>query len=220
MKYKTFRKIWLGATILLTGAMVVYVGLAVRSIWFTPEGMDQGLNRLMMIWIPLMLLGMVMCFWEVAVAARKGRERANELERRMAQKHVLYCVVSEEALAKMVTKRRAKGQRESQEIFVRGKFGAQCGHAFLHAWWDAMDRNLSGAMAYKNSKSAFKIVLVTPTDADLQVLHDAYRDKVGVSLVRDAGHTVFAEPTITCLGIGPIREELIGQDLKDLKLLT
>ena len=118
----------------------------------------------------------------------------------------LYCIVSREALDKM------KGNR--------GKLGAQAGHAFLHAWWDAFLRFNGDAIAYRKSQHAYKITLVVDTDAALVALEDTYRDVCGVSLVTDAGFTVFNQPTMTCLGLGPIHVDDIGQDLKALKTLV
>lgn len=118
----------------------------------------------------------------------------------------MYAVVSAEALKKM------NG--------VRGKLGAQCGHAFLHSWWDAAVHFPEAAQGYMDSDHAYKIVLLASDDATLHALHAAYAMICGVSLVEDAGFTVFNEPTITCLGIGPINEEDIGDDLRVLKTLT
>lgn len=118
----------------------------------------------------------------------------------------LYCVVAKDVLAQM------KG--------VRGKFGSQCGHAYLHSFWDSEARFPAAAAAYRNSQLAFKITLVVPTVQELRVLHAAYAPVCGVSLVVDAGRTIFAEPTVTCLGIGPLADEEKGEDLRALKGLT
>lgn len=119
----------------------------------------------------------------------------------------------------------------------RGKLAAQAGHAYLHAWWDAIrPRNLTkwdeekgynvpdltivdNALKYSHEGKAVKVCLVVPDVPDLLPLFDAYKHKTGVSMVTDAGLTCFNEPTTTCLGIGPICEEDIGNDLKDLKVL-
>jgi len=118
----------------------------------------------------------------------------------------IYCVFSKEALEKM------NG--------IRGKLAAQAGHAYLHAWWDASDRFPKAAKAYRESNHVRKITLVVDTDAELEALGLSYRNICGVSLVVDAGFTVFKEPTITCLGIGPITDEQVKDDLKKLKTLT
>ncbi len=110
---------------------------------------------------------------------------------------------------------------------VRGKFGTQNGHAYLHAYWDAEDRFAQTAFLYRNSGIAAKITLALPVMQDhateVQTLRGfaaRYTDRCGVSLVEDRGLTVFKEPTVTCLGIGPLHLDEVGDDLKALKPLT
>ena len=130
-------------------------------------------------------------------------------------KHKLYCIFADESVKKM------NG--------IRGKMCTQAGHAYVHSIWDAfapsfnlikMFRNIKQAYAYKHSERAYKITLRISTVDELKALQEKYRDICGTSLVTDAGFTVFAEPTTTCLGIGPIREDKIGDDLKALKTFT
>lgn len=116
----------------------------------------------------------------------------------------MYAVMSLEAVKKM------NG--------IRGKMITQGGHAYVHAGWDAAKRFPDAMEGYQNSDHPFKITVSVDTDAELTDLMDAYKDICGVSLVRDAGFTVFNEPTVTCLGIGPIHVDDIGDDLKNLKL--
>lgn len=127
-------------------------------------------------------------------------------------KHKMYCVFAKESVDKI------NG--------VRGKMCTQAGHAYLHAFWDAWDERQEGevqpqklqqAIAYKNSERAYKITLIVDTVEELVALQEKYKDVCGTSLVTDAGFTVFNEPTTTCLGIGPISEENIGDDIKALK---
>jgi peptidyl-tRNA hydrolase len=118
----------------------------------------------------------------------------------------MYCVFALESVKKM------NG--------IRGKLGTQAGHAYLHAWWDAHERFPDHADVYRNSNLAFKITLFVDTVEELEKLHDAYHGVCGVSLVKDAGRTVFNEPTVTCLGIGPLPDSLKGEDLSNLKTLT
>ena len=130
-------------------------------------------------------------------------------------KHKLYCIFADESVKKM------NG--------IRGKMCTQAGHAYVHSIWDAfapsfnlikMFRKIKQAYAYKHSERAYKITLRISTVDELKSLQEKYRDICGTSLVTDAGFTVFAEPTTTCLGIGPIREDKIGDDLKALKTFT
>jgi len=113
---------------------------------------------------------------------------------------------------------------------IRGKMCAQAGHAYLHAFWDSVERfpgqhgfsndEPSDAERYQNSDHAYKITLIVDTVDELKALQEAYKNVCGTSLVTDAGFTVFNEPTITCLGLGPIAEDNIGEDLKALKTFT
>jgi len=122
----------------------------------------------------------------------------------------MYCIFAKESVQKM------NG--------IRGKMCTQAGHAYLHAYWDAMDSDYSDivkqAMLYRDSDRAYKITLVVDTVEELRALQDKYKDICGTSLVTDAGYTVFNEPTTTCLGLGPIAEENIGDDIKSLKTFT
>lgn len=117
---------------------------------------------------------------------------------------------------------------------IRGKMCTQAGHAYLHAFWDATRKNvlndfdldliqekkMAQAVAYQNSERAYKITLIVDTVEELKELQEKYKDICGTSLVTDAGFTVFNEPTTTCLGLGPISEDNIGDDIKNLKTFT
>ena len=126
----------------------------------------------------------------------------------------MYCIFALESVKKM------NG--------IRGKMCTQAGHAYLHAFWDAtkiydpkeINPKRDQAIAYMNSERAYKITLVVDTVEELRALQDKYKDICGTSLVTDAGFTVFNEPTTTCLGLGPIAEENIGDDIKALKTFT
>jgi len=136
-------------------------------------------------------------------------------------KIVMYCIFAKESVKKM------NGNR--------GKLASMAGHAYLHSYWDAIHSvildcgganahtpaNWGAAMqalAYQNTEKAYKITLVVETIEELVTLQTAYKDICGTSLVTDAGVTVFGEPTTVCLGIGPIEEENVGEDLKALKV--
>ena len=144
----------------------------------------------------------------------------------------MYIVVAKESLLKM------NG--------IRGKLAVQASHATLHAYWDAQDRfdedaypHNFGSMAefplgsghriykyqdvikqYRNGPRAYKICLVVDTVDQLKEIEAEYRDICGVSLVTDAGFTVFDEPTTTCLGIGPLLDSEKTDTLKGLKVLV
>ena len=101
----------------------------------------------------------------------------------------IYCIFSKEAIDLM------KGNR--------GKMAAQAGHAYLHSYWDAEKRFPDNAWVYKDGLTR-KICLVVPTTAELVDLYDKYKHDYPCTLVKDAAFTVFEEPTITCIGIGPV----------------
>lgn len=117
----------------------------------------------------------------------------------------MYCVFSKEAIKAM------NGSR--------GKLAAQAGHAYLHAWWNSVLRHPIKAFRYWFSPRAYKICLVVETTEELQNLVDHHKKIAGVTLVKDAGFTVFKEPTVTCVGIGPIYPEECNSVLKSLKVL-
>jgi peptidyl-tRNA hydrolase len=119
-------------------------------------------------------------------------------------KHKMYVIFAKESIDKM------KGNR--------GKMCAQAGHAYLHTFIHATTVTPKLATAYLENKHAYKIALVVDTVEQLQELQAAYKDVCATKLITDAGFTVFSEPTTTCLGLGPISEDLIGADLQSIKV--
>ncbi len=128
-------------------------------------------------------------------------------------KYKLYCIFAKESIEKMGGN--------------RGKMCTQAGHAYLHAYWDAATnvgsikeypQKMEQALAYASSDHAYKITLIVDTVEELKALQEKYKDVCGTSLVTDAGYTVFNGPTTTCLGLGPIAEDNIGDDIKNLKV--
>ena len=120
-----------------------------------------------------------------------------------------------------------------RQMQYEGKLAAQAGHCFLHAWWDAEDR-FGGlddfretspywekvCLPYRFGDDARKITLVVDTVDELRELYESFRPFMGATLVEDCGYTVFAEPTITGVGLGPIFSDwTIGTRLGDLATL-
>jgi hypothetical protein len=104
----------------------------------------------------------------------------------------------------------------------RGRMATQAAHAFLHSYWDSYDRFYDDADAYRAQPSAFKMSLVTDDAELLRSLAEKYRPICGVSLVEERGTRADgsvneAVAGLTALGIGPIRSDLIADDLKALK---
>lgn len=112
----------------------------------------------------------------------------------------------------------------SKEVFdfikkkkADGKGHAQTGHAWLHAFWDAEFHFPEAAAAYKASPHAYKITLKVATEEELRVIYEAHAGVCGRTLVKDAGFTVFDKPTISCVGLGPIRRSELLAGVGDLK---
>lgn len=129
---------------------------------------------------------------------------------KMTEKVKMYCIFSREVLPQY------KGSR--------GKFATQAGHGYLHSYWDAVssrdrDKNIQ-ATFYRLSERAYKISLVVDDASVLETIRDSYADRCGVSLVEDAGFTVFEKPTVTCLGVGPLFDYNVSDDIRSLKVLT
>ncbi len=134
----------------------------------------------------------------------------------------MYCIFSRESLGKM------QGNN--------GKAAAQAGHAYLHAWWDAENlltklarkcslpaaeefERLNQTMeAYKNGDDARKICLLVDNTDELRQLVEDYQGFTGTTLVEDCGYTIVDPGTITCAGIGPLRDSEKGDDLIGLRL--
>lgn len=129
----------------------------------------------------------------------------------------MYCIFSRESIKKMGGN--------------RGKLSSMAGHGFLHAFWDVENRfgedayptkgGLGGdyplgsgyyiykyqrlIKAYK-SGNAKKITLVVETDAELEEIYAKYSPEMGATRVVDSALTVFTEPTLACIGLGPCEQ--------------
>ena len=88
----------------------------------------------------------------------------------------------------------------------------ECGRPFLRVpliddqidWWE---------------NNFTKVVLKCDTKEDLISLYDKALDmELNAALIKDSGDTVFSEPTITCVGIGPASEEDLNKLVGHLKL--
>lgn len=130
---------------------------------------------------------------------------AGRLAGRSPEELRLYAILSREAWDKM------QGNL--------GKLSAQAGHAYVHAWWDALERFPRAARQYRWSQQAAKVCLWVSETGELQDLYDLFEPHCGVTHVKDAGRTVFKEPTVTFVGVGPITKaqfEEIAPGLKPL----
>ena len=98
----------------------------------------------------------------------------------------------------------------------KGKLSAQCAHASVDA---VLSSSKDKVDAWKE-EGMKKVVLKVKNEAELRhYLQLAKKEKLVAKLITDAGHTVFNEPTTTCLGIGPDDDKKIDKVTKSLKLL-
>ena len=109
-----------------------------------------------------------------------------------------------------------------QAIIVRkdlkmsaGKIAAQVAHASVEAWKKA-DKKIRDAWEREGAK---KVVLQAQNEKELLELKKK-SGKLPTALIRDAGLTEIPPGTITCLAIGPAREEEIDKLTGSLKLLS
>lgn len=99
-----------------------------------------------------------------------------------------------------------------------GKLIAQAGHAFATVVHQAHSTNPEILEQYF-SVSQTKIVLKAKTLSQLmRAAEECKTAGINCFLVEDAGRTVFNEPTITCLGIGPILASDLPKFVKKLRL--
>lgn len=98
----------------------------------------------------------------------------------------------------------------------RGKLAAQACHASLGSYKRADEK-----MIKKWEQEGGKKVVVKVND--LKELFEIYElvkaTDLPYFLVTDAGHTELPKSTVTCLGIGPGKEEKIDKITEELKLL-
>ncbi len=121
-------------------------------------------------------------------------------------------------------KREAKKRETIKQVIVvnqalelpKGKLAAQVAHAavaaFLRAKPEIQRKWLSVGMP--------KVVLKTREPDELHRLEDmAKRRDIAASLIADAGKTVVAAGTITCVGLGPAAADELDELTGELKLL-
>jgi peptidyl-tRNA hydrolase len=98
----------------------------------------------------------------------------------------------------------------------RGKLAAQVAHAAVDAFLDAKRESQQQWLA----EGMPKVVLQCDSETQLNELADrARRAGLPASVIADAGHTVLAAGTVTCLGIGPADEDAVDAITGELKLV-
>jgi peptidyl-tRNA hydrolase len=95
-----------------------------------------------------------------------------------------------------------------------GKLAAQCGHAYLNAYEEALKLRPDITAQYKGSGNGTKICMYAKNlDQLLRAYREAKAANIPCSLIIDRGHILAphfdGQPIITALGIGPAyRDEI------------
>ena len=98
----------------------------------------------------------------------------------------------------------------------KGKLSAQVAHASV----DAVLKSSSSLVKAWKDEGMAKIVVKVKDEKELIKYFQLAKDEgLTASLITDAGRTVIAPGTKTCVGIGPDEEEVIDQITGDLSLL-
>ena len=98
----------------------------------------------------------------------------------------------------------------------KGKLAAQAAHASVEA---VLKSDLNIVKKWRSEGMA-KIVLKVKDEKELIKYFQTAKDEgLTVSLITDAGKTVIAPGTKTCVGIGPDEEEKIDPITEELSLL-
>ena len=98
----------------------------------------------------------------------------------------------------------------------KGKLAVQCSHASVASLVKSHKDDIA-----KWQNEGMKKVVLKVKDLDELLLYKKKAEDIGlvVSLISDAGKTVVEPGTITCLGIGPDKEEKIDKVSGKLKMV-
>ena len=98
----------------------------------------------------------------------------------------------------------------------KGKLASQCSHASVEAVLIS-DRKIVDEWRKDGMKKS--ILKVKDLRELLNYERIAKNYRIKIALIRDAGRTFLKNPEITCLAIGPDKEEKIDQITGNLKLI-
>lgn len=87
---------------------------------------------------------------------------------------------------------------------TRAKGEVQFGHAVASVLWKAMKVDPDMVSRYMEENQVKVCMEVDDEKCLWEIAEKAEKRGVVYSVVKDAGHTVFACPTVTCVGIGPM----------------
>ena len=99
-----------------------------------------------------------------------------------------------------------------------GKTSSQCAHAAVEAVLKSDKRKVNEWLNKSNGK---KVVLSVENEKELLMFEKlAKKERLTTALIRDAGRTFFKKATLTCLGIGPDKENKIDKLTGSLKIVN
>jgi len=97
-----------------------------------------------------------------------------------------------------------------------GKAAAQSAHASV----EAVLKSEKKKVEEWKKEGMKKVVLKVESEEELLKLKkEAEKIKLVTALIKDAGRTFFKKPTVTCMAIGPDKEEKIDRVTGKLKML-
>lgn len=98
----------------------------------------------------------------------------------------------------------------------KGKLAAQVAHASV----ESVFKSKKVKVDEWRSEGMKKVVVKVDNKEELfRYMKEAERNKIVTALIKDAGKTFFNKSTITCLGLGPDKDEILDKVTKDLKML-
>lgn len=97
-----------------------------------------------------------------------------------------------------------------------GKTAAQASHASVEA---TLKSDKEKVEEWKEEGMKKAVLKVENEQELLKLKKEAEKLKLVTALIKDAGRTFFKKPTITCLAIGPDKEEKIDKVTGKLKML-
>ena len=98
----------------------------------------------------------------------------------------------------------------------KGKLSVQVSHASVEATLKSDQKTIN---SWRN-EGMKKVVLKVKDEKELlEFKRKAERSNLKTALIKDSGKTFFKEPTITCLAIGPDKEDKIDKLTRNLKML-
>ncbi len=105
-------------------------------------------------------------------------------------------------------------------VMPLGKALGQAGHAFTNILENVRISDPTLHHTYVSSSTHAKITLNGKTLSKMERLQSELDEaKIPYYVVTDLGHTVFPEPTITCMAVGPMMRDAMPPFMKKLQLL-